>query len=364
MENSKISSRQIFALIMIFELGTTVMFPLAAKAKQAAWISILIGMLGGIVLLTLYHYLFCQYTDKLLTEYCKRIFGKYIGTFICIIYVFYFLYGAARDIRDGMEILSLFYPETPISILGIMIMAIICYGLYLGIEVIGRMSEIFFGFLIISGLFFLISLIASGVIKVENLQPVLEPGWKAILRTAIDEPWMAPFGEMICFTMIFPYLNKPKSQFKITLIGVILSGIFLAVIHTLSIAVLGVEQRNRSIIPFFKMAQMINIGDFIQRLDAFSMIWLIVNDYFKITIYMYAAVMGGATIIKISKNVFILPMGAIVIITSIYFAGSYSAHMAQSDIVLKYVYPIFAAYIPLLMCVITFIKKKFRNSTS
>jgi spore germination protein KB len=79
---------------------------------------------------------------------------------------------------------------------------------------------------------------------------------------------------------------------------------------------------------------------------------------------MYAAVLGGASIFKVSKNVLILPMGAIVIVTSILFAGNYSAHMAQSHIVLKYVYPIFAAYIPLLLCEINFIKNKFKNKRS
>jgi len=74
---------------------------------------------------------------------------------------------------------------------------------------------------------------------------------------------------------------------------------------------------------------------------------------------MYAAVMCGTTLLKISKNVLILPMGAVVLCTSIFFADSYAAHMEQSDFVLKNIYPIFGAYIPVLLCVVLYIRRRF-----
>ena len=68
--------------------------------KQAAWISILLGMVGGLPLLIIYDYLNRQYPISLLTEYCIKILGKYIGTIVGIIYILFFMYGAARDTRD------------------------------------------------------------------------------------------------------------------------------------------------------------------------------------------------------------------------------------------------------------------------
>lgn len=144
MENVKISSFQVFTLIYIFILGTTVLFPVGADAKQAAWISILIGLIGGLPLLFMYYYLNKQYPDLLLTEYCKKILGKQIGTMVGIFYVLYFLYGAARDVRDVMELTPLFLYGTPNWGIGIMLILPILYGLFLGIETISRTSEIFF----------------------------------------------------------------------------------------------------------------------------------------------------------------------------------------------------------------------------
>ncbi|RBW67943.1 GerAB/ArcD/ProY family transporter [Bacillus taeanensis] len=358
MQTAKISPFQLFTLIVFFEIGTTVMFPLGAGAKQAAWITILLGMAGGVPLLFMYHYLFQNYPNMPLTEYMKDIFGKFVGTFVGILYMLYFLYGAARDVRDGMELLTLYYMGTPISVLGFLLMAVILYGIYKGIEVLCRTSEAFFIYLIGTGVLFVILVMGSGIVHTDRLFPILEPDWKTIIGTAFKETWMAPFGEMICFTMIFHYLTNKKLQLQVSMSAVILSGLVLAFIHGLTITVLGANIRGEKISPLLEMNKLIDIGDFIQRLDSFFMVWLIVNDFFKISVFMYAAILAGSTIFHVSKKILILPFGAAVVITSIYFAPNYGAHMKQSFVVLQYVYPVFAAYIPFLLCIVLFIRKK------
>jgi spore germination protein KB len=352
-------------MIYIFVLGTTVIFPVGADAKQAAWISILLGMIGGLPLLIIYNYLNKQFPGLLLTEYCIKILGKYIGTIVGIIYILFFMYGAARDVRDAMELIPLFLPDTPIWASGILLMLPILLGLFLGIEVIGRTSETFFPYIILTGILMVIFVSFSDIVKVENLQPFLEPGWGTIMHTTLTEAWMAPFGEIICFTMIFAYMNKPNSQLKVGIAGVICGGLVLAFTHILIISILGEEIRNTALAPLLKMVQKINVANFIQRLDALFMVWLIVNDYFKITIFMYAAVIGGSTIFKVSKAWLIIPFGLITFFTSIFFAGSYIAHMAQSEIVLKTIYPTCSLFIPLLLCIVYFVKKRaFHNQNN
>ncbi len=358
MEKAKISAIQLVMIIYIFVVGTTVIFPLAADADQAAWLSILLGMVFGLPLLLIYHYLYKMYPSLVLTQYSKKILGKYIGTTVGISYVLFFLYGAARDVRDAMELAPLFLHETPVSVLGILFLLPILYGLFLGIEVLLRTSEIFIVYLVLTGVFLIIFIFLSDIFQYENLLPVLEPGWKKIVGTTLKEPWMAPFGEVVCFTMIFAYLNKPKLQFKASFLGVILGGISLTLFHFLTIAVLGAETRGSSISPFLRMVQKIEVAEIIQRLDALFMIWLLVNDFFKTSIFMYAAVIGGATIFKLSKNKLVLPFGIIVFFTSIFFADDYQSHMAQSDFVLTYIYPIFSLGIPLLLCLVGFVRKK------
>ncbi|WP_175640505.1 GerAB/ArcD/ProY family transporter [Metabacillus schmidteae] len=361
MEKAKISAIQLVVILYIFILGTTVIFPLAADADQAAWISILLGMVLGLPLLLIYHFLYKMYPNLVLTEYSKEILGKYLGTAVGILYVVYFLYGAARDVRDAMDLAPLFLHGTPVSVIGIMFLLPILYGLFLGIEVLLRTGEIFIVYIVSTGILMIFFIFISDIFQYENLLPVLEPGWKKIVGTALKQTWMAPFGEVVCFTMIFAYLNKPKLQLKASFMGYIIGGLSLTFFHFLTIAVLGADSRGTSISPFLRMVQKIEVAEIIQRLDALFMIWLLVNDFFKVAIFMYAAVIGGATLFKVSKNVLILPFGAIVFFTSIFFADSYITHMAQGDFALAYIYPIFALGIPFLLCIVVFIRKKSKK---
>src|SRR5690606_15212461 len=169
--------------------------------------------------------------------------------------------------------------------IGIMLMLPVLYGLFIGIEVISRTGEIFFPYIIFSGVILILFVFFSGLPKLENLQPVLEPGWNKIIQGAITDAWMAPFGEMICFTMIFAYLYKPQKQLKVSFAGLVCGGAALVFIHLLMMAVLGESLRNGAVAPLLTMVKKISIANFIQRLDAIFMIWLIVNDYFKITIF-------------------------------------------------------------------------------
>ena len=72
MEKAKISTHQLFVLIVLFELGSAILVPLAVEAKQNAWLAILIGLSGGLCLFLIYYALFSYYPDIPLTEYLQK----------------------------------------------------------------------------------------------------------------------------------------------------------------------------------------------------------------------------------------------------------------------------------------------------
>lgn len=69
MEKAKISASQLFILMVLFELGTSLLLPVAMEAKQDAWLAILLGMLSSLVLFVIYYKLYSYYPDLLPTEY-------------------------------------------------------------------------------------------------------------------------------------------------------------------------------------------------------------------------------------------------------------------------------------------------------
>lgn len=64
----RINKKQLFCLMMLFEIGSTTLFTLGIEAKQDAWISILISILIGLILLKIYIKIFNISYKKILQK--------------------------------------------------------------------------------------------------------------------------------------------------------------------------------------------------------------------------------------------------------------------------------------------------------
>jgi spore germination protein KB len=307
MEKAKVSAIQLFAMMFLFELGSALVVSLGSDAKKDAWLAILLGLCGGIVLFFIYYFLFRQYPNLPFTGYARKIFGKYLGWMIGLLYTVYFLYAAARNLRDfGDLLLTSTMPKTPLLAINILMVLAICYVLYLGIEVLGRTAEVFIVVLIFFGLAGNFLVFVSGNVDIHNLQPFLENGWKPILTTAFPLITYFPFAEMFVFTMLLPYLNRPELVKKVWLSSLIVSGLILSYTVSLNIAVLSVEEVERSTFPLLSTIGKVNLMEFLQRLDAIVVFTFLFTMFFKISIYFYGAVIGIADLFKLTKHQHIL----------------------------------------------------------
>lgn len=371
MEKAKISVIQLFAMMFIFDLGSSLVVSYGVTAKKDAWLAILIGMCGGIVLFFIYYFLFRQYPKLPLTGYARKIFGKYVGWIIGLLYVIFFLYQAARGLRDfGDLLLASTMPNTPLLALNILMALAMCYVLYLGIEVLGRTTEVFIVTLILLGLTGNLFLYFSGNVDIHNLQPFLENGWKPILTTAFPLLTFFPFGEMIAFTMLLPYLNRPELAKKVWLSAVISSGLVLSYTTSLDIAVLGIKEVERSTFPLLSTIGKVNLFDFIQRLDAIVVYTFLITMLFKISIWFYCAVIGIVDLFKLKNHQqIVLPMGVILLFLSMMIASNFTEHIEEGlDIIMYPLHLPFMVIIPLLMLLIALIgngfKKKGRSKSN
>ena len=59
MEKVKISTTQLFVLVVLFEMGSAILVGIASGAKQDAWIAVLLGLAGGIVVFFIYYDYLC-----------------------------------------------------------------------------------------------------------------------------------------------------------------------------------------------------------------------------------------------------------------------------------------------------------------
>jgi spore germination protein KB len=257
-------------------------------------------------------------------------------------------------------------PATPLLAINILMVLAICYVLYLGIEVVGRTAEVLIVILLLLGAAGNFLVFVSGNIDFHKLQPFLENGWKPILTTAFPLVTYFPFAEMFVFTMILPYLNRPKLSKKVWLSAFISSGLILSYTAALNIAVLSAEEVGRSTFPLLSTIGKVNLMEFLQRLDAIVVFTFLITMFFKIAIFFYAAVIGMVDLFKLKNHQqIILPAGVILTFLSMMIASNFAEHIEEGQTITSYYIHIpLHIIIPLFMMVVAMIRNRFKKKAN
>ena len=150
----------------------------------------------------------------------------------------------------------------------------IIYAIHKGFEVIARVGEVYFGVVYLTAILGMLLITFSGLIHLGNLKPILENGLKPVIKTFLTQTINFPFGEMVVFTMLLPFVNDKKKVKIVCLSGMILSGINITITVAVNISVLGVYLFSRSTFPLLTTVGKIQIADFIERLDVLFMLYL------------------------------------------------------------------------------------------
>ncbi|AYE53797.1 GerAB/ArcD/ProY family transporter (plasmid) [Priestia megaterium NCT-2] len=361
MEKAKISGSQLFTLMMLFEFGSAFLLPVAIEAKQDAWLSIMFGMIGGGLLFLIYYQLYLYYPDLLLVEFIPKIMGKWIGRLLSFLYIFYFANLAARVIRDfGDMLLTFAYPDTPLFIVNALLMFVVIYTVSKGIEVLARSSQLLFMLIYLFAISGFILIVCSGLIDLANLKPVLEEGIGLPLKVALTQNIYFPFGEMVVFLMISPYVKNMNKGIGLSAIG--LTGINLMITMLINVSVLGVSLTARSQFPLLSTVQSIQVADFLERLDVFFMLAAVIGGFIRISVFFYAVVIGTTNLFKIkSSSSLCYPLGFVILLYSLSLANNYEELVQEGIKTLPFYLDIpLQVVVPLLLLLVAF----FRNRAS
>src|SRR3954454_6070673 len=265
MLKENISLTQLFTIIVNFYLGSAIVLGVGKEAKQDAWIAIGIATLIGTGLIYFYYSLNRLLPNKNLFEMMEYCFTRPAAIFMNLIYSVYFFFLSCRVIRDFAELISsAILPVTPIEVITLTFMLVIAYIVYLGLEVLGRVTEIFTPYLLGLIILLAIFLVVSGAIELHNLEPVLGDGWKPVIKTIFPSLISFPFGELVVFTVILSSVTEFKKSKKVLFISVLISGGFLIMGSLLMMFTLGVDVMQTTNFPLLIAARRVAIGQFIE----------------------------------------------------------------------------------------------------
>ncbi|MGW9103880.1 GerAB/ArcD/ProY family transporter, partial [Priestia megaterium] len=359
----RISNYQLFTLTFLFQTGTTIIFGFGASAGRDAWIVVLLSSVFGTLITIMYVLLMKMNPGLTLVQWFPEQFGRWIGTPIAWLYPLIFLFDAGRIVGDLRDLIpATLLPTTPPIIFTSLFLLVILYNLFLGIENLARAGEVLVPILFLLFSIETILLFSSKVIHFNYLLPILNRGWEPVLKNVYPEGVAQTYGETIALAMIWTQAKDPKKIMKITIYSSILSGLLLAIAVVLAVTIFGEDLFERSIYPLFSLLGIVSVGNFINNLDPFGVLYLTTTAFFKIYIKIFAAIKAIQQLTNIHDHrKLIIP----VVILVLYLGFSISTNIAEHIygvallIVTPYVWvPLFLIF-PMILLIVTWGKTEY-----
>jgi spore germination protein KB len=365
MEKGRITNRQFSGLIIMFTLGSSSMILpqyLISIAKQDAWISALLTSVLAVFLVSFYTIVGKRYPNKTIIEYSQTILGRWLGSALGIVYLFYFLTLTSGLLRQAGDFITTeIMPETPIQALIILILFVVVMAVRLGLEVFARMSEVFMPWVFMLFAILTISLLSQ--IEIRNLQPILVDGIKPVIKGTYLMLGI-PFLDFIVMLMVFPYVKEKKKINKTWIIATIIGSIIVLLIMLLNVLVLGANIATTEMYPTYALGKKVSIGNFLERIElVVAVIWMI-SLFVKACIAFYATCLCLAQLIKLNdKNTITLPLAMITVPLSLILVPNIIEFNALiMDIWAPFMITIGFIF-PLILLLVDLLKSKITNSS-
>jgi spore germination protein KB len=317
-EQGKISGWQTILLVSNSILASMILVVpalLSAEAGQDAWISVLIAGVMGVLIGVLVVSLGLRFPKKNLVEYSIDLLGPWFGRIVCIVFALFFLLISAYQVRSFSILLIIeTIPETPLIVLDALLVVLVAYGVYLGLEVFSRVNEIVFPLFI--AVFFFLFALAAPEMDLVQLKPYLtntfpDIVWGGVILTAF-------YAEGAFLLMIIPSLRSPEDAKKLvlTVAAILLVVMFIDVVGL--IALFGAPETSLMMFPTFELAKTVSLGTFLERIESLVVgIW-VGSVSLKIMSFYYVSVMIFAEVCNLREyRPLVMPYGITLVVLSL-----------------------------------------------
>ncbi len=358
LETGKITPSQIlFSTACFIQSSSLLSAFLAGVTGYDSWFVVAAGIVLCLPILMIYIGLTKMYPGKNLVEINDLAFGKVLGKVASFFHIMFFLTLATLNLRD----LSLFVKQTimvktPDVILSAVCVLVSALGVRYGLKVVTRFAFIF---IVISAAVLGSSLLfASSQMDLNNFLPMLQqPIIKYVQGT--NTALSIPFGELVVFLMILPYVREKQKPIGRYFIGGFLLGsvMFLMVVFR-DTAVLG-NTIGLFALPAFETLRIVTLFGVLSRLEILFAIVLIILLFFKISLLHYVTALSAAQVFKMnSYKPLALAIGVLMIGYGFTLYPSSIQHASSSRETALILWQVFEFFLPLLALTIGKIRKK------
>lgn len=354
-EKKTISAKRLMYSAALFIIASNLLTKnLYQLTKNQSWISVVIALVFGLVLIALYGRLIKNHSGCNLFDINETVFGSIVGKTISALYVFFFLSLTVFNTRDlGSFVSSIVLPATPTNLVYVVFIAICIYSVKKGAENILQYGAfILYVYLVL--LFFISSLLLTKM-HPDNFLPIFTVPVKNYILSA-HLVTMLPFCEIIAFLVMTQFMEKPKATGKALRGGLLIGAAVTLLLVLRDIAVLG-DYTLYTSSPTFNTVRLVDVGDILTRLEIINAVLQIILLFFKTSILLYATVTGVGMLFHIEHyRSFVFIISALVIVSANFFFRSSFEQMQWMTAAGSYA-TIFLFILPLMTLIMSEIKK-------
>lgn len=361
-DNNFITLRQLRLLLIldIFGMGITILPQKAVQfGGQNGWLIILIGLVLSLLLLILINQVAKIYPNDSFVDYTCKILGRPLGILISFGFIIKIMIGVAMEIRIFSEILKeIMLFNTPFWIISFSMLLLGSYMASKGYEARGRIAEIliFIVFIPLAFVFF----ISVFDIDFSNLKPF----FKEI--STIDA--LKGGGYMIFYFtgiefifLVYPYIKEKEKIQKTTISAIVIVGLIMTVITTITIARFGKYDIMHQMWPVLEIMDTIDLpGSFIERQDALIMTFWIISIFMMVNAGMFFSALIFKDIVKVGTHTTFI----CICVPIIYFISFLPANITIVYKIMDIFYFTFGIFYIVILPIVLFIVAKVRGLKS
>jgi spore germination protein KB len=352
-----------FQLVTIFAnlvYGKAIGFTNGALARTVGrdtWIAMAVAFLTGMALIPAMVWLARRTVGHGLVTYLKRLLGRPLGALVLLIFAGYFGVAFATSANTAtLHINDYLMTETPFMFFVIGYTLLIAYGVYLGLEVAGRLSV--FGLLMT--LLLTLSMVAGAFDKFDATQllPFIDGGLLPTLAASAIAHTDVGMAVAAALVLLPHSVGPPGRWVKLCWWGLASSGITVLIWSIFEIATLGPEVIGQYLIACMQMARAAELSIYLHRYEMIMVVMFFYGVVTQSVVTLYCAVLltEGALPLKIKRGYLVTGWAALTVPLQFYLGSDRD----QYGIFLETTWPVASILLtyglPLLLCMVALLR--------
>lgn len=287
MKYEKISYMEAIAIIAIVIINKVILVlpkEIISSTGSSAWLNVLFVSIIAILIAWFTTFLFKKFQGLDILDISEFLGGKTLKTIIGLLYIILLILVPIFVLKNFTETLRIIYFKTS-PLLFILLFFIVSSTIAnrFSLKVLTKANLLLMGFTFLGITLILISSIKD--FSMERLFPILGYGVKQTFLNGLTNIFsFSAFGYLF---LLPPLLDKPSNFKKISIISMIISGLYLFLTVTCILLALSFTFKSGESVSLYLLTRNLAYGRFIQKIDAvFILMWIIsIIIYISFAIY-------------------------------------------------------------------------------